>query len=476
MAKVNLPTNLPKLLRRRSGLSIVAIVGLVLITTGVLYVSSVPDSNTPSASPVDNGVLYVQQGRTGDCSQAQPCGQVPEALKRSRAGTTIYVAPGSYNAFEVNQSGITIRAQNQNNRPVITNVGQDGNDGIIRIHANNVALDGLEVVGARASAIKAWPGGRGGSLVGLFVRNCKLHDSGEHGILVAYSRDVTIERNEIYNTAHQHGIYIAEMPDGFRGDSHVVIRENTIYGVASTGIHINSENTKAGPRAGVVIDKNFIYNSGLRGVGLGGNNGEGPAIKVSGVQGALISNNFLFRNWKGIVVDMDQETNVGSSNIKIYNNTVIMSRQNVTKAKAAIQFQQEAVSGDVKNNIFYNPDPGSGVKNPKGDPVQYLGGSVTRDYNIYYGKLPPGEGRNSFTVNSLDQLLTAFQQPSDNEVKVTDANYMQLNPANYAFQHCSDSRAIDKGDASVRSSVSEDYYENPRNNRIDIGAFECDKK
>jgi hypothetical protein len=134
------------------------------------------------------------------------------------------------------------------------------------------------------------------------------------------------------------------------------IRGNNSHDNASAGIHMNGDNTEAPPtgkKTGLVqyatVEPNIIWNNGTAGA---------SGINCDGVDGSLIANNVLYNNHASGISPYAIDGAHGSSNNKVYNNTIVMA----PNSRFVINIPNDGggkkplVGNVIENNILYTPD------------------------------------------------------------------------------------------------------------------------
>ena len=162
------------------------------------------------------------------CTTTVPTGgDIQAAIDAADLGHVICLAaPGTYSptATIVVDESITLTTADPyaTTKPVVDGGGSLGE--IIKIAADDVTIDGLEVANGTGDLIR-----QSGSYSGTTIRNCVVHDSsGDEGIQLKSCTDCLVECNLVYDVA-QDGISIAE------GAHNSIIRNNEIH-------HVGSEN------------------------------------------------------------------------------------------------------------------------------------------------------------------------------------------------------------------------------------------
>lgn len=222
----------------------------VFVTTTVTPDPTDTATMTLTASPtITKTQTATPTGTPGDVHVDTP-DELIAALENVRSGDTIYVHAGTYPAFEVLQSGITLTAA-PGERPVISGGGG------VKLRGDNITFAGFEVVGMTTyygAGVVSY--GDGNVITGNTV-----HDNGgaTAGIMVAGGQDNQILDNIVYENGF-FGIGI------YNSDGGNIIDGNTSYGHTlmagdSDGIHcsISSENT---------ISNNVVFDNSDDGIDM----------------------------------------------------------------------------------------------------------------------------------------------------------------------------------------------------------------
>ncbi|MDX1373443.1 MAG: right-handed parallel beta-helix repeat-containing protein, partial [Nitrososphaeraceae archaeon] len=197
------------------------------------------------------------------------------------------------------------------------------------------------------------------------IKNCKIHDCTEDGLVLAGGSNNSFTNNQVYNTGWN-GIYIECRPDdGAKGNADFnIVEHNTSYNnLNHFGINI-FPNT-AQPQValtGNIIRYNKVYNN------LGG-------IYLRNFKDGFIYGNIIYDNYNNGIflhhLDSSQTSSQFQSNLKIYNNTLV----NNTPYNSINNVSFTDV--EIKNNIFIQQSANPSVKS---DHTQ----NIEIDYNLYH--------------------------------------------------------------------------------------------
>jgi parallel beta-helix repeat protein len=290
----------------------------------------------------------------------------------------------------------------------------------------------------------------------ITVQNNHVHNSKLTGIFTAFSNYVVIQNNETDHNS-EHGIYQSN------SSVYPTIRGNNSHDNASAGIHMNGDDTIAPPtgkKTGLVqyatVESNIIWNNGTAG---------GSGINCDGVDDSLIANNVLYNNHASGISLYAIDGTHGSSNNKVYNNTIVMA----PNARFVINIPNDGggkkppVGNEIENNILYTPDAGHGSVL-----VAKAGVSGFRsDFNIVV---------NVFSINDDTSTITLKKWQSHgydiHSIIATPAELF-VDPGSNNYQLKPGSPAIDKG--TTLTDVPADILgvKRPQGAGYDIGAYEA---
>jgi parallel beta-helix repeat protein len=276
------------------------------------------------------------------------------------------------------------------------------------------------------------------------------------GIFTAFSDYVLIQNNETDHNA-EHGIYQSN------SSTYPTIRANNSHDNASSGIHMNGDITEdppTGKRTGLVqyatVEGNTIWNNGTAG---------GSGINCDGVDDSLISNNLLYNNYASGISLYAIDGAHGSSNNKVYNNTIVMAPH----SRFAINIPNDGggkkapVGNIVKNNILYTPDASEGS-------VLIAAASVAgfqSDYNAVV---------NRFSSNNDSSVISLAKWQAhgyDLHSIISTPAKLFVDPASNNYQLKPGSPAINGG--TTLSDVPTDILgvKRPQGAGYDIGCYEA---
>ena len=211
---------------------------------------------------------------------------------------------------------------------------------------------------------------------GFTIRNCSVDSSSGEAIYIAggWNKDYTahknilIENNVVINPGDGTGQSDAiDLKDGHQG---VIIRGNTLFMPSYGG------NDGIVTMSAALIENNFIYNFGRRGIGLG----TYWNIYSNGARdGSIIRNNIIVNCKNGIEVT-GKSTGDNFTNTKILNNTIIdfgvgngilinspfstdvVVINNITSEGDSYGFRSAAGTlAEHNNNLYYDSDGGNVV-------------------------------------------------------------------------------------------------------------------
>lgn len=402
-------------------------------------------------------IYYVDvhgNNRTGDGSETKPWQTLQYAADRVAAGDTVYVLEGTYAPFHVTHDGkaqqrITFRAKSE--KVIIKGTESfSGRSSAVSILASYVTLEGFTIqVGATDRSTKS-RGIRVSGEPGEYARDVhivanQVADAGWVGITTSYAKNVLIEKNRIWGSKDQHGIYIANSADN------PVIRDNVSFGNRQAGIQINADPLLPGDGiiSGAVISGNILYQNGQ---------GGSAALNLASVRNSRIYNNLLYNNYfQGIAVwDDDAGNKYGCKDNLIVNNTVVMPPQ----SHHTLSLRHGSTGNVVKNNILLH----LGGKDSLSVDASSLTG-LESDYNLVMNF----EMAHAETL-SLEQWQRLTEQDKNSIVGTPLKIFSDLPANDYTLRHSS--VAIDRG--APQAAVTHDITgtARPQGFSYDIGAFE----
>ena len=179
-----------------------------------------------------------------------------------------------------------------------------------RIHAlDNIAIDiiGFEETGPNPDLDQARNGVISDNLVynvSSFGNPAYGDDYSAGGIYVDGGRDITIERNTIYDT--DIGIELASEHAG-RSTSGITVRNNLLYNNRLTGLAMGGYDRERGSTEDCIVVNNTLYhNDGLQ-------DGNGELLIQFDTRNNVIANNIFFANDQGWLIANDYSENEGNT-------------------------------------------------------------------------------------------------------------------------------------------------------------------
>jgi len=391
--------------------------------------------------------------RAGDGSEAKPWQTVQYAADRVRAGDTVYVLDGTYAPFHVTHDGqaqqrITFKARSE--KAIIKGTESfDGRASAVSILASYITLEGFTIQVGATDRSKS-RGIRVSGEPGDYVRDVhiianQVADAGWVGITTSYAENVLIEKNRIWGSKDQHGIYVANSAD------YPVIRDNVSFANRQAGIQINADPQLPGDGiiSGAVISGNILYQNGQ---------GGSAALNLASVRNAQIYNNLIYNNYfQGIAAWDDEAGNkYGCKDNLIVNNTVVMPPQ----SHHTLSLRHGSTGNVVKNNILLH----LGGKDSLSVDESSLTG-LDSDYNLVTNL----DIAHSDTL-SLEQWQRLTKQDKNSIVGMPTKIFSDLPANDYTLRRSS--AAIDRG--VPQTAVTRDIAGTPRPQGLayDIGAYE----
>jgi len=408
------------------------------------------------ASTSNAATYYVAvNGNDGQAGSAQqPWATLQHAVDVISPGDTILVETGTYAGCRIGISGgpsapkilqSAPGAQVLLNRPGAAN----RHNSIVEIEnfsgtVTDWIISGFEVANSPKYGIDVRVTDR------ITVQNNHVHDSALTGVFTAFSNHVLIQNNESDHNL-EHGIYQSN------SSTYPIIRGNQSHHNTSAGIHMNGDISEQ-PGNGLVefalVEDNVIWENGT---------GGGSGINCDGVDSSMFRNNLLYNNHASGISLYAIDGAHGSSNNRIYNNTIVMA----PNARFVINIPNDSgkrppVGNIVKNNILYTPDSFHGsilIANAKTRGFQ-------SDYNATVGHFSKDDGNSSITLAKWQAL--GFDLHSI----VAAPSELFVDPANYNFQLKPGSPAIDAGVALTDVPLDILGVKRPQGVAWDLGAYE----
>ena len=388
-------------------------------------------------------------------SSSAPWATLQHAVDTIGPGDTIFVQAGSYLGCRIGISGLSTAPKTLQAAPgahvLLTAPGPaNRHNSIVEVEnfsgtTSDWIVDGFEIANSPKYAIDIRVTAR------ITVRNNTVHDSALTGIFTAFSNYPLIQNNVSYNN-HEHGIYTSNSGD------HPTIRGNRIHDNTSAGIHMNGDKSQGGD--GIIsfatVEKNVIWHNG---------SGGGSGINCDGVDDSVFRNNLLYNNHASGISLYAIDGAHGSSNNKVYNNTIVMA----PNSRFVINIPNDGdgkappVGNVVENNILYTPDSFHGS-------VLIASPSVSgfhSDFNVVVGHFSDDGGDASISLAKWQAL--GFDLHS---ILATPAQLF-VDPANNNYQLKAGSLAIDKGTSLLDVPVDILGVHRPQGLAWDIGCYEA---
>lgn len=383
------------------------------------------------------------------CSQASPCRQITKALTLVRAGDTIFVADGSYNAFTVVSLSGTAT-----NPIVLSALGQNANilpvsgvrDTIFVTFSSYIVVDGLHSFNANRAAVRI------DNSPNVTVQNGVFGNNATWGIFTDFSDHLLIQNNECYGSLTQHGIYVSNSGDW------PVVRGNRLHDNAGAGLQLNADATQGGDGiiTGAVLENNVIYNNGSAG---------GSAINLDGVQYSTIRNNLLYNNHASGIAMFRIDGAQGPVGNLVYNNTINMA----SDGRWALRIDSSVGTNTIRDNILYNSNPNhGGIDFTNATDVA----ATNSAYNIFGGgnwAVTPDDGSTFYTLSQW-QVLSHEQHSF-----VATLSSLFVNPSASDYHLLGTSPAVDAGQTLAAVPTDLEGRPRPEGASSDIGCYEYPK-
>jgi parallel beta-helix repeat protein len=335
-----------------------------------------------ATSALANTFYVATTGNDGNPGTAAlPWATLQHAVETIAPGDTIQVQAGTYVGCRIENSGTAALPKTLMAAPgaqVIVNAAGPKNKHSSNIEVENFSgtvsywiIDGLESANSLKYGIDVRITDH------ITVRNCYVHNSAVTGIFTAFSNFPLIENNQSASNG-EHGVYHSNSGDN------PTIRGNNLHHNANAGIHMNGDITQGGDGqiSFATVEKNVIWENGRGGA---------SGINCDGVDSSIFRNNLLYNNHASGISLYAIDGAHGSSNNKVYNNTIVMAAGarwviNIPKSSKG---KASPVGNKIFNNILYTPDAA------KGSVLTYSStvAGFESDYNVVVNRFSANGGK-----------------------------------------------------------------------------------
>ncbi len=307
---------------------------------------------------------------------------------------------------------------------------------MVNLSSNSIAENCTFKYADFAGVSMGWPTSK------VQIINCTIANNGDTGIGIAATTDFVVRGNTVtgnnyrhfYTQWHAGGIKAASGAWGLYENNEI----NSNYGSGLWLDYCNSANTNT-------IRNNYIHDNGPD---------EAAIFYEAGTHGLIYNNVLVNNNRRGIYVS-------GSSDVQIYNNTIIAQR-GISGIEVLARSGVPSTNTVVQNNIIANGTSGR-------DLYMSTGTGNSSNYNVFYRATGFILNYNGGTYTSLTNWRSATG---------FDMNSQGVNPqfivgSGDDYRLASTSPAIDVG--IIRPEVTVDYLgaARPQGLAYDVGAYEA---
>ena len=392
---------------------------------------------------------------TGTGSQASPFATIQHAANLTQPGDTVMVEPGDYGGFVLGwdypQGGTAAAPITYQAEPGATIDSRDNKtaDGIdLEPGDSYVNIYGFTVINGDGSITRSGIRVDGSDYNNILDNTCT--GCGEWGIFTSFADYTLIQDNICSDSINQQGIYVSNSAD------HPTIIDNTCFGNALAGIHLNGDISQGGD--GLVtfatIEDNVLYDNGADGA---------SAINGDGLTSSVIENNLIYGNHSSGISLFQEDAAAGATNNLIANNTIIMA----SNARWAININSGSTGNVLFDNIIMNHDPSTGAIDITSDSLA----GFESDYNVVTGEF-------ALNDNPLTPAQWTADTGQDSHSIVALPSQLFANMATGDFHLKAGAAAIDAGVPTFDSlpAPSVDFDGNTRLNAVgwDAGAYQFD--
>jgi parallel beta-helix repeat protein len=346
------------------------------------------------------------------CNKGNACVLNDLLLKKIKAGDSLYFKKGTYPALLIRnihgtaEHPITFNGYFGVDRAEIS-LNPRGYRDLIEIRkSSHLIFSGFNINNSQRAGIRV------NNSHYVILKNNKLTNNGVWGIFTNHSNYFTATNNKILGPAEQHGIYHSNSGDN------VKITSNIIQNFNGCGVHMNGDLSMGGGekvKGDGIISNVEITNNYFSGNGLVG----GSAINLDGVVGGNINDNIAINNKAAGISIFKDDGAVGSSNISVSNNLIIMAKG----SKWAVNIKNSGGNNNFTNNIIISQNSFRGIYDVL--PVDLR--SNDKDMPFSATKNSYGYARNLIALNDQYYLpLSNWQKSYKSDIGSSKISYKHV--------------------------------------------------
>jgi MYXO-CTERM domain-containing protein len=365
-------------------------------------------------------------------------GSIQAAADKAVAGDTVVVHAGTYAGFKVTKRGtasapITFVADGD---VTIAGTMTANRDAIWIEDASYIVIDGFTVTQAQRAGIAAL------TCDHVTIKNNKTDRNARWGIFSGFCDDLVVEHNEASRSGTEHGIYASNSAD------RPIIRDNTVWGNAMAGIHMNGDVNFGGDGiiSDAIVEGNVLRDNGRLG---------GSAINGDGIVNATIRNNLLDGNHASGVSLYAIDGGGPSTGNRVINNTIRMAAD----ARWAINIQDGSRGNTIRNNVLLDANPSRGAVSI----CDTCMAGLVADHNAVVGRFELG-------ASVVDLAAWRTRTGDTTSFAASDELFMNATGGDLALRP--GSPAIDAGVTDGAPATDITGRARPQGASIDIGAYE----
>ena len=392
---------------------------------------------------------------TNPGSEKEPWATLQHAANTIAPGDTVLVTPGTYAGFHAETSGKagavkTLAAQKLGTVLLNAPPAKTKHNGIIELEnesgedAAYWTIEGFEVNGQNGKyrTIDCR------HISHVVIRNNAVYGSFMTGVYTSWLNYCLIEKNVSHDNK-EHGFYQANT------SSHNVYRGNVSHSNAGAGFHLNGDVSQGDK--GIVSDTLYERNA---------SHNTGALINCDGVENSVFRNNLSYDDrGKGFAL-YGGDASIASRNDRVLNNTVVCAAEAffAVVIKRNQNTNVDPVGNKLFNNILYNKNAAAN----RGSIVIDAGGfkDFESDYNVVM---------EHFGVDDAETILTFAQwQAKGYDKHSIQAKLADLfaDPDSGDYHLKAGSPAIDAGTALPDVTDDKDGVTRPQGKGYDIGRYE----